>query len=290
MIQSHKILVIKISIKSNNKELTMKLNTLRHFALFLLSLFIISSCTLQKRKHLPGYSIDWNHKKEERINTKKEAIVLEKTGKIKIQDTAPEDYINPISEASGGNETNTFAKNIYKVLAKSMIARSSKDSCDNLITKEGEEFQCKVVEIGVEVIKYKRCNLDDSPLISIPRSSVLMIRYSNGNKEIIKEIKPKNEEEYVPLNEVRQPKKRMDVMGIIGFALTLTSIIPWWLVSAIIGLVAGVLGIVFGIISIARITKRRESRKGLGFAIVSLILGVLLIALTFIIWAAAGII
>jgi len=50
------------------------------------------------------------------------------------------------------------------------------------------------------------------------------------------------------------------------------------------------LGVIFGAISIARITKRRESRKGLGFAIVSLILGVLLVAVTLIIWAAAGII
>ncbi len=260
------------------------------FSLILLALFLLSSCTLQKRQHLPGYSVEWNAKKTDRKNTKSEKLSVGNNLNSENDNGVIETYGRPGSVASDGNETNVFAQNIYKVLAKSMTPQTSKDSCDNLITKEGDEFKCKVVEVGVDVIKYKKCGFKDGPLISIPRSSVWMIIYSNGETDVIKDFKVKDEKPAHTTQYKFTPKKRMDAMGIVGFCLTLASIVPWWLVSAIIGLVAGILGIVFGSISIARIVRYRESRKGLGFAIVSLILGVLLVVATLIVWAAIGVI
>lgn len=258
-----------------------------YWTFLFIAVVAFSSCTLQKRKHLPGYSVQWNTKPAHQNISKHE----NQPAAIKSDNNEVE--YTPISDerayASSELETAVVAKNIYRVLAKSMVTPSIQDSCDNLITKEGDEFRCKVVEIGVDVIKYKKCGVKDGPLISIPRSAVLMIRYSNGEKEIIKEYKQKQDSEYVNSND-QKPKKRLDVMGLVGFCLTIASILPWWFVSAIIGFVAGILGIVFGSISLARIVRKRDSRKGLGFAIVSLILGVLLVVATLIVWAAIGVI
>ncbi|MFT6210690.1 MAG: hypothetical protein ACJATE_001311 [Bacteroidia bacterium] len=265
----------------------MRLNFQHIISLFLLTFLLLSGCTLQKRKHLPGYSVEWNNKKTDRPKHKKETT--SKKHFVKIKNIVTENYIEPGSEASGGIETNVFARNIYKVLAKSMMPPSTKDSCDNLITKEADEIRCKIVEVGIDVIKYKKCGFEDGPLFSIPRSTVWMIMYTNGDTDVIKDLKPASEPVYVSQTNAT-PRKRLDVMGLVGFCLTIASIVPWWLVSAIIGFIAGILGIIFGIISIVRISRRRESRKGLGFAIVSLILGVLLVAATLIVWAAIGVI
>ena len=61
---------------------------------------------------------------------------------------------------------------------------SYNDPCDNIILKNGQEISAKVIEITPELIKYKRCDNLEGPLISIYKDEVLMLRYSNGSKDI----------------------------------------------------------------------------------------------------------
>jgi hypothetical protein len=72
------------------------------------------------------------------------------------------------------------------------------DSCDNIILKNGKEISAKVIEITPELIKYKKCSNLDGPLISIYKNEVLMLRYSNGSKEI-----------FSPSQESPYPKKKL---------------------------------------------------------------------------------
>ena len=57
--------------------------------------------------------------------------------------------------------------------------------CDIIVCNNGDEIQAKVLEIGTKEIKYKRCDNQNGPIISIPNSSVLMIKYPNGTKDLI---------------------------------------------------------------------------------------------------------
>ena len=63
------------------------------------------------------------------------------------------------------------------------------DSCDNIILRNGEEISSKVIEVGVTEIKYRKCSKTNGPIYSVLKSSVFMIQYSNGKKEIISEEK-----------------------------------------------------------------------------------------------------
>jgi len=256
----------------------------------LLATILTQSCTVEKRKHLPGYSVEWTSKKSQKET--KTSVNHGRTEKDSEKLAESKDDNDEISvSASATKEFYQEAISTYKVLARAIAIGFSKDSCDILITQDGDEFHCKVVEIGIDAVKYRKCGFTDGPLISIPRSSVFMIRYSNGDKEIIKPINkaPEKKEDYY--ENIKFPdaiKKRVDVLGVIGFALSIASILPWWFVSALIGFFAGIVAIVFGSISIARIVKKTDSRKGLGFAIVSLILGVALVAATLIVWWMIG--
>ena len=57
-------------------------------------------------------------------------------------------------------------------------------SQDTIIQKSGDEFQGKVIEVGVTEIKYRKIDSLDGPLYSIMRTDVAMIRYENGTKDI----------------------------------------------------------------------------------------------------------
>ena len=77
-------------------------------------------------------------------------------------------------------------------------------------------------------------------------------------------------------------KRRLEGLGLAGFIITLVNLPFWWLVSMIFGLVAGVLGIIFGSIGIHRTRKHRTTKWGKGFAITSLILGLIMVVVSLI--------
>lgn len=58
---------------------------------------------------------------------------------------------------------------------------------DVLIKKNGDELQVKVEEITPTQIKYKRFDNLEGPLISVSKTTVFMIRYENGTKEVFNE-------------------------------------------------------------------------------------------------------
>lgn len=74
----------------------------------------------------------------------------------------------------------------YKKL-KRKIKNYKSDECDLIIYKDGEEAEVKIFEITQTEIKYKKCDFLDGPTMTISKSDVFMIKYSNGSKEVISE-------------------------------------------------------------------------------------------------------
>lgn len=65
---------------------------------------------------------------------------------------------------------------------------------DVITTKKGEDIQAKVLEITLKEIKYKKFDNPNSPVYTLLKSDVLLIRYENGSKDIFSE--EKNQEKY----------------------------------------------------------------------------------------------
>ncbi len=78
-----------------------------------------------------------------------------------------------------------FQKEIYKNKKLNPSRISSIEDCDILTLKNGEELKVKVLEIGQSEIKYKKCDNQNGPTISIRKSEVFSIKYPNGSKDII---------------------------------------------------------------------------------------------------------
>ena len=77
---------------------------------------------------------------------------------------------------------------------------------DNILQKDGSSMDVKVLEVGLEKVRYKRFDNLDGPTYSIDKSKIFMIRYENGTKDVFspipqiavpKEIVPEEEEKKV---------------------------------------------------------------------------------------------
>ena len=64
---------------------------------------------------------------------------------------------------------------------------------DVIIMKSGEEIPAIVIEVGIEVIKYKKKDNQQGPTYSIAKSDVFMIKYANGTKEVFSTDKLQSE-------------------------------------------------------------------------------------------------
>ena len=55
---------------------------------------------------------------------------------------------------------------------------------DLITTTKGEDIQAKVIEVGLNEIKYRKFDNLNGPLITLAKSDIVIIRYENGSKDI----------------------------------------------------------------------------------------------------------
>jgi len=124
----------------------------------------------------------------------------------------------------------------FPVLENHTIVSSE---CDNIILKDGKEISAKIIEITPDIIKYKKCNNLDGPLISIYKSDVLMLRYADGTKDIINVAEERKS--------ISEYKKDNTNSG-LGFFSIMFGTTSWFFA----GLILAPAGVIFGIISLVR--------------------------------------
>ena len=62
---------------------------------------------------------------------------------------------------------------------------------DIIVKKNGDEIKAKIIEVGTTEIKYKKFeNLQTSPIYSIYKSDVFMIKYADGSKDVFNNETP----------------------------------------------------------------------------------------------------
>jgi hypothetical protein len=57
--------------------------------------------------------------------------------------------------------------------------------CDKITFLNGNEEEVKLIEIGDDFVKYKKCNNLDGPIYNTSKEKLFMITFSNGAKEVI---------------------------------------------------------------------------------------------------------
>jgi Domain of unknown function (DUF4190) len=229
---------------------------------------ILSNCTVQKRSYLNGYYVSWN----------KKAVPVLKLVK-QVEENRKEVLKNETPKTIAINATDTpklfFASvknNVNSGLKRLNVKplRLSEDSCGDVITLlDGSDIKVKVIEISSKFIKYKHCDNLSEPLRVVNADNVFMIKYANGNKEIIKradlEVQPNKKGSSAPANIVPIVEKKYNDMAVVSIA---TFILYFTIILA-------PLPFIFGLIALSQFKKDPDKYKGKWMAILGITPGII---------------
>jgi hypothetical protein len=230
---------------------------------------LLVSCSVTKRQHLSGYNIEWHKHKKDLSNTK---LVLE-SKKLKSDSIFNLPIYENTNEVKGSMllvSSNSSLKDDLNSIPK--IQRSlflnNHEVCDLIIMKDGQEIKCKVSEIGVNEIKYKKCDNLNGPIYSISKSEVLLIQYANGSKDIIKS----NEQKQTNTSNSSDNSKTKNHPLAIAALICSTAGIFFYGIGVLLGLI-------FGAIALKKIKENPIEFKGRGMALTGVIIGSIILGL-----------
>ncbi|MBN1143561.1 MAG: DUF4190 domain-containing protein [Bacteroidales bacterium] len=152
--------------------------------------------------------------------------------------------------------------------ARTLVNKDSIIVCDTLVFKAGNILLAKVIEIGVNEVKYRECENLSGPLISILKSDVFMIKYPNGTRDYFDQEAPVIRAETVDQKAPEQVIRKSEGLGTAGFIAGLLGLF-------IAGIPLGIFAIIAGSISIGKINRYPEKYKGKGLATASVIIGLI---------------
>jgi len=282
------------------------------FVSILISSLVLSSCSTSKKSAIAcpdislnkGYKFSSNHKKNNLLaydRTKPVKHPSSSSGKNQSKDKglAKNSVLTDLSkeltiESIQYQNKAEFSEVLLASTDNKLIPPSFKttitpikmtertyqqDRCDTIMLKSGSNLIGKVEEIGQTEIKYRKCNNLSGPIISIAKSNVSAIIFSNGSHEIFTEDNPAIKSNN-STNTVNIDERLVEGFGIAGLAAGVVGLF-------IAGIPLGAVAIVFGAISLSRIKKNPNKYKGKGLAIASLIIGLVDVVAMIILLAAA---
>jgi hypothetical protein len=217
------------------------------FLLAALSLFLVSCGTMQYKKI-----------KYSKVND--EISSVSKENKI---DFLPKSNLLIYNEDS---EPSDLASTEDKFILAEKVDESISDlqsGCDKILLKSGNEVLTKVLEIGTQEIKYKKCDNLEGPTISILKKDVFMITYANGTKDVFQE--ENNQSSFDSTNN-NTTNNTSSTPKVNGFAVTS-------LILGILGFIP-LLGMIFGMIALGQINSDPDKYRGKGMAVAGVALSV----------------
>lgn len=157
-------------------------------AVFILLLVLLNACTLKKRVYQRGYYADWS--------------ISPKSKHSKTLVYTPENAVTPSGEAMVGRQPEHYSEKqvLFTEAGRTGYTEfkvqgiQQDGDCGDVVTlRNGEVIKAKVLEVGEELIKYKRCDNLDGPVFSVSRVKVFSIRYANGSKDLFSKDEPQKE-------------------------------------------------------------------------------------------------
>ncbi len=272
----------------------------RSNCLLIFSLFILSSCSTQKRLYTKGF---YSHRNQ----------TTKKTQSIAKNDSLPVITANnPIKKNKAAIliTTNSKTKSSFLLNPNTKLVTG----CDTIILRGGARITANISEINPTKVIFKNCGSLDEQSLSLQKNDIKTIIYANGTKE---NFTPEDDK-YIPQNistdknyQQQRPgyghhgrrdrntgaDKHQNGFATAGFFTALVShtaaiiVLFYTFLNSIGGgstfmfswfyapLALAVLAFLFSAVAIYQITQNKETQKGLTLAIVGLALSLILIGI-----------
>ena len=141
------------------------------------------------------------------------------------------------------------------------------EDCETIVKRDGEEIEAKIVEVGIDEIRYKKCGMENGPVFVLKKSDVFMIRYANGEKDII----TKFDKETATPEETRRVARYYEEDGS-------TDASGAWVGGFLLGLFLGLIGLLIALLAFKGY-HRKKAINGALVGILAIVLITILISL-----------
>ncbi|QHV99026.1 DUF4190 domain-containing protein [Spirosoma endbachense] len=149
--------------------------------------------------------------------------------------------------------------------------------CDQIVLRSGDVIEARIKEIGVNEIKYKKCDRPDGPDYTISKRDVLSIKYTNGDVERFStnansyntSSSGGSRASYDSPTNSQNDGPKTDPFAIVAIATGGLAILTGYGAFLL-----GAAAIVFGALSLTRIRKEPARFKGKGLALGGMIAGI----------------
>lgn len=250
----------------------------------MLAIGLFSSCTIEKRKYLGGYNIDWKHGGENIRNDHALGMGISTSEMIASRVIEPS-MLQPRQLLEGVHTsfpTNTLDRPKSPFNNRNRIRSVIElipDSCDNIVMQNGSEIRAKVVEITPSEVKYKRCDHLTGPTITVAKSEIFLIQYANGKSEQISTRPQVSTPVKIAesAKEIFAPNIVAMVFGFTAFALAVISMfitpLSVGLTLLYIAMGLGLMALIFGAIGVNRVNRWSDIYKGKHMGVLGIIFG-----------------
>jgi len=271
------------------KSLRFKIRNLKWLGVLIIGI-IFSSCSMQKRVYSKGF---YTHK----ITALKKKEIITDNLKLKVEDSKLK---SNTEELTASNSTSII------------LYFKPTDACDTIILKNGAKLPVSIKDANSTDIKYRTCPNNNGLILTIKKADVSSINYGNGRREVFEEEHKYNQPTNLPDDKLAQYNansshsnryenkgKKTNSFGVIGFvtcfipiqlglifavlnltgSITLNSggiaaVSSAWFIAP---LILSIISFMLCLIAIIQITKNKETQKGLGMAILGLIVSLIII-------------
>lgn len=160
---------------------------------------------------------------------------------------------------------------ILSPLKRLLPRKPAPPQCDQIVLRNGDVVEAKVKEVGVNEIRYKKCDRPDGPDYTISKRDVLSIKYTNGEVERFGTGTSSSSTNgaYTSPTSPANDGPRTDPFAIVAISAGGLAIF-----TGLGSLVLGAAAVVFGALSLARIRKEPNRFKGKGLAMAGMIIGI----------------
>lgn len=159
-------------------------------------------------------------------------------------------------------------------LKATLLTKMAPPQCDQIVLRNGDVVEAKIKEVGVNEIKYKKCDRPDGPDYTISKRDVLSIKYTNGDVErfsssTTNSSSGSNRSSYDSPTNAQNDGPRTDPFAIVAIATGGLAILTGYGAFLL-----GAAAIVFGALSLTRIRREPNRFKGKGLAIGGMVAGI----------------
>lgn len=173
-----------------------------------------------------------------------------------------------------GSRNTTLRHRLKRLLSSSAVP----PQCDQIVLRNGDVIEAKVKEVGVNEIRYKKCDRPDGPDYTVSKREILSIKYSNGEVERFSAA---------PTNSSGGSRSSYNNPGANApddgprtdpFAIVALSAGGLAILTGLGAFLLGAAAVVFGALSLGRIRKEPGRFKGKGLAVAGMIAGIVAVA------------